>query len=166
MSTDLHVIQEIKLDGQWHFLAYRRTDWDIERGKVMCVLAQDEGFENIVPPPQGLPEDFRDLMSRRVFSRLGLGQKEDPIPGKTKYADAHTVTWLGPIEIRQLYDWYVSYYSFNPDRLGRNPKSIDPDMKFYVDFGFCEGNSWHNFDEFRDDYEDVEDIRWIVWFDN
>jgi len=61
--------------------------------------------------------------------------------------DSHSHSWLSSHEVVKL-----------KEMIGR----LDSD-----DFGYCFGNSWEDFWEYRDDYPiEVEDFRLVFWFDN
>jgi len=58
----------------------------------------------------------------------------------------HSMSWLGAEEIKEVYKWWAIVF---------------PDKYIEGVFGYCMGNGW---DDIRD--TEVEDVRWVFWFDN
>ena len=64
--------------------------------------------------------------------------------------DAHSMTWLSAEEIAAVYEWHK-----------KRPGSRDPWR------GYLFGNTYEWFLRFRGDYPaDIEDLRFVLWFDS
>lgn len=92
-----------------------------------------------ISEPKGLPNDMS-------FETLFFFEYEK--------GDAKSCSWLDQHEIKILAGWV--------DTQGYN-------QNFNEIFGFLFGNSWANFSnpEYREQYPpELEDIRFVFWFDN
>jgi hypothetical protein len=137
MGCDIHIIQEVLIDGQWRYYNYRDSmGRDYE---MFSVVAGVRGNEDPIVEPKGHPDNM-DWMTKRILEYWKL--------------DAHTKTWFGPYEIYRLKEWYEK----------TKGKFC---FRFYEDFGYLFGNSWTSLTECPDAVpKDILNIRWIIWFDN
>ncbi len=61
--------------------------------------------------------------------------------------DMHSASWLSIEEIKKLYEWWMK---------------LNPLTEFIENqFGYCMGNGWDSLPN-----DDIEDARWVFWFDN
>lgn len=88
-----------------------------------------------VAPVRGLPKDITDITR---MSAVMYG------------SDGHTHSWLNADEIAELEKWLE-------ERQG---------SRFNRPFGYLFGNGWGDFKESPGDYpQEIEDIRFVFWFD-
>jgi len=86
--------------------------------------------------PKGLPED---ITFETTFDYNWWG------------GGLHSVSWLNSKEIKELYKWWEKTYIYYPE-------SCVEDI-----FGYCMGSGW---DCVMDNIDEIEDVRWVFWFDN
>ncbi len=140
MGCDIHLHTEVKINGNWHHY----SECNISRcyavfGKMANVRNSDEHHITPISEPKGLPEDLTFLTKFR-YAQI------EP--------DAHSESWLNAEEIQVLCDWIG-----NVDALEW--------FKPHKEFGYLCGNDWHIFLQYREDYpNEIEDIRFVFWFDN
>lgn len=148
MGTDIHLHTEVKVNGVWH---HYNAPW-IRRSYALFSLMADvrnlpEDDDRHVPPispPKGLPEDL-SVITQLDYDRWGV--------------DAHTESWFGSKEIQILEEWMRS----NSDKC----------VWEFDNWGFLFGNGWGEFHgwnpEEDGDYSpyphEIEDIRFVFWFD-
>lgn len=99
------------------------------------------GVRNIkvtpIAKPKGLPIDIS------VIADLDYKRME---------GDAHSMSYLNRFEISQL-ERIISE---------DNKEFLNP-----VNFGYLFGNGYGEYDKYREDYpKEIEDIRFVFWFDN
>ena len=138
MGCDIHAHFEIKLNGRWeHYSAPQ-----INRNYTLFAhIAGVRGDGSIKPisEPKGLPNDLSITTWFEVERWWG---------------DGHSHTWLNYTEIAELLD--VAF-----------PNIMDR-MEFkHRELGYLCGNGWDAWKKYPEDYpEEIEDIRFICWFDN
>ena len=137
MACDIHIHQEVKINGKWEH--YRETSFPRDY-EAFAKMAGVRGASKPIAEPRGLPEDATTM---------------------TKFAadyaaeDGHTHSWLGAAEILQLEEW------FN-ERMRENKWQVEMNG-----FGYLFGNSWSNFTRYPSDRPvGLEDVRFVFWFDN
>jgi len=92
--------------------------------------------EEPIVPPRGLPDDMT------LITRMDADE--------WKY-DGHSYSWFGPEEIKTLSKWMVAQRDDWP--------SYDLEHGWV---GYLFGNGWSSWEE----NPQIEDIRFIFWFDN
>ena len=137
MGCDIHIHQEVKIDGQWWH--YRETG--LPRSyETFAKMAGVRGSEKPIAEPRGLPDDVTKV-TKFDADLWGIG--------------AHTHSWLGPEEIAELEGWIE-------DRMGKQYWRLGRDG-----WGYLFGNSWGGFTKYPEDRpKGLEDIRFVFWFDN
>ena len=86
--------------------------------------------------PKGLPEDAT-FLTEFDSNRYG--------------SDGHSHSWLSSEEVNQLSEWWLRIFTENLSE----------------DFGWFFGNSWAGFIKYREEYRpEIEDFRFVFWFDN
>jgi hypothetical protein len=137
MGCDIHGHLEIKVKGVWHH--YHTPD--IKRNYTLFGKLAGVRDKQIKPicKPKGIPEDIS------VGTRVDLNRME---------GDAHTHSWLDSIQLGEIIEWHKEQY----------PEGY---FRIYDEWGFICGNGWESFNKYRNDYpEEIEDIRFVFWFDN
>lgn len=138
MGCDIHLHQEVKIDGEWHYYGEADvTRWYALFSKMAGVRNYLGGQEPI-DQPRGIPEDC-SLMTKVHYERWG--------------SDAHSASWLNADEIAHLEQWVEE----NGSEIHRTGRGL---------FGWLFGTSWGEFAEEKQYCEPVEDIRFVFWFDN
>lgn len=138
MGCDIHAHFEIKLNDKWeHFSAPR-----IQRNyrlftKIAGVRSRKNEEIEPIAAPKGLPDNL-SVTTQLCADHRGL--------------DGHSHTWLNHKEIQQLLE---------TDFIAEN-------WKFeHFELGYLFGNSWSDWSRNPDSYPpEIEDIRFICWFDN
>jgi hypothetical protein len=139
MGCDIHFHAEVKINGIWHHYAQKDVDRNYALfAKMANVRNQDLEIEPI-SDAKGLPEDL-SFLTNFFYQREKI--------------DAHSESWLSAEEIAILGEWIKGQI------WGANFRESQ-------DFGWLFGNSWSSFLRYREDYpNEVEDIRFVFWFDN
>lgn len=140
MGCNIHLHTEIKVEGKWHHWgAPNMPRWYDLYAKMAGVRCSE--FITPLSMPRGIPEDTTD--TTKLF---------------IDYDNYHDHSWLGADEIAELEQWS---YDYRPD------STVEPSMR-KDNFAFPEsmwgyllGNPWSSYQE-----ADIEDIRFIFWFDN
>jgi hypothetical protein len=136
MGCDVHIHQEVKINGQWEHYRETRLPRDYA---VFGKMAGVRGSETPIAEPRGIPEDAT-RMTRFCCEHDG--------------EDGHTHSWLGAEEIVQLED-------FIKERLGNDKWRLEMDG-----WGYLFGNCWGGFTKYPDERpQGVEDVRFVFWFD-
>ena len=144
MGCDIHLHTEIKIRGGWqHYSAPDTPRCYPLFTKMAGVRAygDEEPEDQPIAKPRGIPEDISTV------TRIDYDKWED---------DRHSHSWLSADEIFELGMWLRK----------QNYKSDE-----YFDFLF--GNHWESFadPEYRSQRvnmfpAELEDIRFVFWFDN
>ena len=137
MGCDIHAHFEIKLNNKWEHYSQPRI---LRNYRLFALIAGVRNFDNKITPivkPKGLPKNLS------VTTQLDVNR------GKQ---DWHTYTWLDTDEIVLLL----------------NTDFVKEDWKFeFTQLGFLFGNGWGDWKDYPDSYPtEIEDIRFICWFDN
>lgn len=142
MGCDIHLHTEIKLNGKWeHYTAPRiGRNYDL-----FARMAGVRNYDKVSPivEPKGAPDDMS------VVTAFDY-QEWEP--------DAHSASWFNADEITALYKSpeVRDYEAIRRDR---------GDFHSFADYLF--GNDWKFYSAYRDHYpQQIEDIRWVFWFDN
>lgn len=143
MGCDIHLHQEIKIDGKWeHYRACDVPRYYRLFYKMAGVRGMSRDGEPVKPisSPRGVPDDVS------VVTKVSLDRWKD---------DGHSHSWLNAAEIAELEDWLREQMVGDAWKLERTY------------WGYLFGNSWGGFWKDRLDYpECIEDIRFVFWFDN
>lgn len=137
MGCDIHGHFEVKINGNWEHY----TIPPIKRNYAAFEkLAGVRGsIDNAISPPKGLPDGLS------LITKMDAEKWE---------ADAHSHSWLSAEEFKGFYDWYCALDTGNF-------------YKFYDNFGFLFSNGFESFERGSEDYpKEIEDFRFIFWFDN
>lgn len=137
MGCDIHLHQEVKIKGVWHH--YRDTRTPRHYG-LFSKMAGVRGDETPIAKARGLPQDVTE------FTKFCSDYDGD---------DGHTHSYLTLDEIVILEKWLE-------ERLG------DKSWRIEIDYwGYLFGNSWGGFLTDPKSYpEELEDVRFVFWFDN
>ena len=138
MGCDVHIHQEVKINGKWEH--YRETQ--IPRNyQAFAKMAGVRGTEKPIAEPRGLPNDVTTMTQF-------CSDYDGP--------DGHTHSWLGAAEIAELEE-------FIEDQMGE-----DKAWRLERDgWGYLFGNGWGAWTKWPDERpKGVEDIRFVFWFDN
>lgn len=136
MGCDIHLFAEVKIAGKWHVYSHPEIDRNYELFGFMAGV-RDHDITPIAAP-RGIPEDAAEV------TRLAF-----------KSDDGHTPSWLAGAELEAVCKFYeaqqrreVSWCSAELDQ-----------------FGFLFGNGW-TLDSGGSHPKEVEDVRWVFWFDS
>jgi hypothetical protein len=139
MGCDIHLHTEVKIGGTWHHYSERSVSRNYDLFALMAGVRNRTGITPI-SDPKGLPDDM-SFMTR--------------FAARWWQVDGHSHSWLGAEEIHKLYEL------------------IQDKVDLSRDFGYCFGGYWSGFHEYRNNLEEgcgipneVEDVRFVFWFDN
>ena len=143
MGCDIHLHQEVKINGKW--LHYSNPSID-RNYRLFAILAGVRNHYEITPinSPRGIPEDIAESTKFDCDEVWGC--------------DGHSHSHITAEEIAILKKEYE--------------KNCYPQEKlhsFWFEriFGFLYGNSWDGFTEYPEDRpKGLQDIRFVFWFDN
>ena len=140
MGCDIHLHIEVKYRGKWELYSsprVKRNYWLFE--KMAGVRGEEE---NAIVPPKGFPDDASPLVQ--------LSYKQW---GET----AHTPSWLNQKEIGELQEALIQEYG----------DDLDHDLEYDILHCYAFGNSFASYGHDEDSrVEDVEEFRFVFWFDN
>ena len=138
MGCDIHLHTEILIDGRWHHYGAPTIQRSYKLfSKMAGVRSYPESPDPIVEP-RGLPDDI-SFVTRKNAEYWEM--------------DGHSYGWLSASEIMDLEDWM------------RNEGMVDIHPPF--DWGYLFGNSFGGFAKYPDDRShDIDDVRFVFWFDN
>jgi hypothetical protein len=141
MGCDIHLHAEVKIKGQWHHYSAANIDRNYDLFGKLAGVRRD--FTPIAAP-KGLPQDLS------VVTAVELARWNTA---------AHTHSWLNAAEIRALKDWgkTQSWWKCATNFRDWEDESV----------GYLFDNDWSGFVTHPHEYPpDLEDIRWVFWFDN
>lgn len=146
MGTDIHLHLEVQIDGQWHHYGAPSVGRYYD---LFGLMAGVRGDQEPIVQPRGLPVDASAL-TRLCFKR----------------DDGHTASWLEAEEIARLeHEWAL--LGKHTRHGGRARADINRDLEHSVLHTYLFGNSWAGFALYRNDYpREIEDVRWVFWFDS
>lgn len=137
MGCDIHLHTEVKIGGAWHHYSHPFVAPDYALfAKMMAFDPLSDG--------RGIPDDAT-LVTRIDFAHWS--------------EEEHSASWLSSAEIVQLCEW----------REHDEDDSWDRHKWYRLNFGMFFETYWsliHNEEENRHIPPEVEDVRWVFWFDN
>lgn len=137
MSCDIHCHAEVKIDGTWHHYSEITIDRNY---KIFAFLAgvRAEVDEKAAFPVRGLPEDISRVTQ---------------LTYKDWECDAHTESWIGATEIERVIRTF-------PDVITRRSRGYSASI-------FLFRNYYEEFIRDREEFpKELQDVRWVFWFDN
>lgn len=93
MGCDIHLHQEVKINGEWHHYRHRSIDRSYKLFALMAGVRNNSKLEPVVQP-KGLPEDLTFLTRYDYEENWG--------------SDAHTPSWLDPQEVKQVIERFFT----------------------------------------------------------
>ena len=136
MGCDIHLFTEIKINGKWITHSIPRADRNYELFELMAGV-RGENSKAIVEP-KGLPNDMGEITS--MYAKHWEG-------------DSHTGSWFNAQEI------CILYKEIRSKKIIRGAIGLDL-------CGYFFGGDWSEFVEYRETLpKEVEDIRFVFWFD-
>ena len=136
MGCDIHLWQEIKVEGVWHAIGNPAIDRSYALFEKMAGVRGREC--NAIVPPRGLPDGLSVPVALNAAS---MGD------------DGHSHSWLTSKEVALIECWYEDYLL----EVGRKQR--------FGKFGYCMDSGW-NIKEIRQLIPQIQDLRWVFWFDN
>jgi len=157
MGCDIHFHSEVKIYGKWEHYGspLMMRDYDL-----FAFMADVRNYNDITPisQPKGLPDDI-SVVTKVAAEIWG--------------ADGHSHSFLtGRDEIRRLEEFMKSLDKSRQkvDEVDENGKLINGNWYFYFpekDLDYLFGGSWSGFYEYPKNYPpQIEDVRFVFWFDN
>lgn len=138
MSCDLTVHVEIKINGQWHHYNHFIAD---QNYAFFGMIAGVRKPELKIFEPKGLPTDLSPVTE---------------INRKKYEEDLHNPTWLTPNELRHVINQHEDHALSFPESEGVQKS-----------FGYLFGGSPWNAHLYRNSFPpEIEDVRFVMWFDN
>lgn len=136
MGCDIHLHIEIKIAGQWHHYACPKIDRNYE---LFSIMADVRGNLPAISEPKGLPEDA-SIITKMNYDEYWSG-------------DAHSKSYLNSDEL-------VILSASITDHLGL-------DLEHDILRCYLFGNSFDGFILYPKSYpKEIEDVRFVFWFDN
>jgi hypothetical protein len=138
MGCDIHFHSEVKINGAWHHYSSHKISRDYW---LFSILAGVRNYCGVVPisMPRGLPSDISPVTSldRQIWG-----------------SDGHSDSFITSSEIPLVEKRWLS----REDSRGGIRQ-----------VGTCFGTDWADFHD-RIDFDghrkNIEDVRWVFWFDN
>lgn len=142
MGCDIHLHQEVLIDGEWHHYSCPRVSRNYLLFSKMAGVRGSR--EDAIASPRGVPADITTVTKMDLDSWGG---------------DGHSHSWLASEEVIELCKWARELHA--EDRLSHLFECI-------LDFGFCFGGYWSGFhdEDFRGEVPGLQDFRFVFWFDN
>lgn len=139
MSTSIYAHAEVKINGKWEHHSKFKIRESYELFNKIAGIGNKNYSEDPIVKLKGLPGQLSELTS---------------IYHNQLNEDAHSETWLNAREIKVLQEWLESKRYFGSS-------FVD------ITFGYLFGNYWKSFCESPNDIpKQIQDIRFIFWFDN
>lgn len=142
MGCDIHLAIEVKINGRWQHYGMPRVEGNYRLFSLMCGVRYEQGQPDPVVNVllNDVPEDADELTKFHYNWWRG---------------DAHHLcvfSWAKISELIQKGQKYLGWRSMFP-------------LTDEMELGYCFGNSWENWKQHAG-LRGVEDVRWVVWFDN
>lgn len=148
MGCDIHMIQEVKINGMWHSYSIPNINRNYELFSVL-IDNHPRTRTNFIECPIKIPE-------RGISSDLSIVSK---LIWKSWIDDAHSITYINAEEIHYLMKFLTDH-----------KVPIFGENYYYNEglvFGFLFGDYFSNFYTDKSSFPiELEDIRWVYWFDN
>ena len=150
MGCDIHLHVEIKVKGNNEWQHYNQPHCD-RYYPLFAKMANVRNYEQYGPiepisQPKGFPEDA-SLTTKFCYDY--------------QYGDAHSASWLNLDEIKELSKWFNKELKKSDDYHGFESNNR---------FGYLFGNPFEGFNppvKPSAGYpEDLQDVRFVFWFDN
>ena len=142
MGCDIHAHIEVKIAGEWHYY----SPVELQRSYItFAKMANVRNYDKIEPivEPKGLPNDIA-FMTRFHYNRLG--------------DDGHSHSWFSMKEMAALFEFF--------DENNLYPWKDSRDFHWNQLGVWVCGNSIGGFAKYPEEYDGIEDIRLVFWFDN
>lgn len=153
MGCDIHLHTEVKIGGAWHHYSHPNVNrWY----GLFTKMAGVRGVRDVTPisHPKGLP----DLPS--YLTALDAERWEQ---------DGHSHSWLDAREIAEVHDWVQKVYDEHYDE--GNYRYPEQQWGYLFNSGWDAFHKYKNADGSHNDSAtsippEIQDIRWVFWFDN
>lgn len=141
MRCDIHLHTEVKVQGVWQHYGHPNIDRRYGLFAKMAGVRDCPAWKTEpISAPKGVPHDMSIVTA---------------ISHENWMDDGHSHSWLDAQEICALEDWY------------REKIQGEWEDRFDSQFGCLFGNQWSDFVRYRNEVpEQIEDIRFVFWFDN
>lgn len=137
MGCDIHLFTEVKIRGEWLFYGQIHMPRNYE---LFSLMAGIRGNRQPIVSPKGIPSDLS------CITRIHYMDYK---------SDLHHASWFNQEEIEKLMKYI------------RGNEELYFGEKWLYIIGWLFGNSYHGIAKYKSDYPDeIEDCRWIFWFDN
>lgn len=142
MGCDIHLHIELKIDGRWHHYGAPDVARNYELFGKLAGVRNTEVTP--ISPPKGLPGDLT------LITQLSYAVWKP---------DAHSMSWLGTDEIMQLEDWCYRKQA---------ESWSDWALELSVIHTYLGGSTFTGWKKYPADGNpfNVEDVRFVFWFDN
>ena len=143
MGCDIEVHTEVLIDRAWHHYSTAAFDRNYQLfTKMAGVRSQPEWGIKPIVPPKGLP------MNLSAITKIAVKCK----------GYAHSHSWFGAKEIALTEKWLMENAT-TPSGAAFPSSSIK--------LGWLFGGTFGGFEKYRSDYpREIQDVRWVFWFDN
>lgn len=142
MGCDIHLHIEVRVDGSWEHYAHPNIERYYQMFSRMAGVRQCDGIPAL-SPPRGMP-DNPSFMTKFDCDHEGI--------------DGHSHSWLNATEIKVLEDEFDAGGQWCPK---------NNNLWWHQQFGFLFGSSFGHLHNYPDSYpKEVEDVRFVFWFDN
>lgn len=136
MATSIHAHAEIKIGKKWHHHSRFKIGECYSLFNKVAGIRREDYLGTPIVEPKGIPEGLTKI-TQMYLDRL--------------HEDAHTHTWFNSSEIDEFMKWLTK----------------DGGYDYMLDtFGYVFGQYWIGFLENEYKPKDIEDVRFIFWFDN
>jgi len=137
MGCDIHFHSEVKIKGEWRHYSSNDIKRNYRLFSKMANVRNSDRSEEPISRPKGLPKDISDI------TKLCADQWN---------SDGHSHSWLSADEITTLYEWM---------------RKIDLTLPYELNFPYFCGNDFAEFKLYPEDWpQEIEDVRYVFWFDN
>ncbi len=139
MATSIHAFGEVKVGGRWYLHSKFKIDQSYSLFNKIAGINSDDYEEDILLPLKGIPKDV-SLVTLRYYESYN--------------EDAHSATWFNQSEIKQLIKWMIHKGRYSYSDIEQT-------------FGYVFGQYWSSAtDEKEYIPKDLQDVRFVFWFDN
>jgi hypothetical protein len=144
MGCDIEVHAEVLIDRAWHHYSTATFDRNYRLfTKMAGVRSQPEWDIKPIAPPRGLPMNLSAIT--KIAALKGKGH-------------TYSHSWLSSKEIALTEKWLIENATTPSD--AAFPSSS-------IKLGWLFGGAFWGFEKYRSDYpREIQDVRWVFWFDN